>query len=335
MTSMAIEIRRREFICALGAAAGAWPLAARAQQTAMPVIGSLYAVSAAEWTPYMVAFRSGLAELNFVEGKSVIIESRWAESYYDRLPGMAADLVGRKVSLILAGGSVVAVRAAMTATQSIPIVFTTAVDPVAAGLVASLNRPGGNITGATLISAELAPKRLELLHSLIPAATRIALLTNPNNPAIFTQDARGVQEAARAEGKEIIVVSATNGSEIAAAFEAAVKQGAGALLVGSDAIFVNGRSQIAEFGLRYTIPVVFAEREGAAAGGLMSYGASFLDTYRQAGIYVGRILKGEKPANLPIVQPTKFELVINLKTAKALGVSIPTSLLVAANEIIE
>ena len=327
-------MRRREFITLLGGAA-AWPLGAQAQQPAMPVIGTLYAVSAAEWAPYMASFRSGLAELNFVDGKNVTIEARWAESYYDRLPGMAADLVGRKVSVILAGGSVVAIRAATAATQTIPIVFTTAVDPVAAGLVASLNDPGGNITGATLISTELAPKRLALLHELIPAATSVALLANPNNPAIFTQDARGVQDAARAQGQEVIVVSATNGGEIASAFEAAAKQRAAALLVGSDAIFVNGRSQIAELGLRYGIPVVFSEREGAAAGGLMSYGASFSDTYRQVGIYVGRILRGEKPANLPIVRQTKFELVINLKTARALGLTISNQMQLLANEVIE
>ncbi|HZC58053.1 MAG TPA: ABC transporter substrate-binding protein [Xanthobacteraceae bacterium] len=293
-------MRRRDFIKVIAASAGAaLPLAARAQQP-LPTIGSLYGVSAAEWTNYMAGFRRGLGELGFVEGRTVAIEYRWAEGHFDRLPAMAADLVGRKVNLILAGGSVVGVRAAMAATQTIPIVFTTAIDPVAGGLVASLNQPGGNVTGVTLISGELAPKRLELLHDLITTATKIAILTNPNNPLVFKQDTQGIQEAARSLGQEIIVLSAGTENEIESAFEAAVQQRVTALLVGSDAIFVSDRSEIAALALRHAIPSIFSVREGAAAGGLMSYGANFVDTYRQAGIYAGRILKGEKPADLPV-----------------------------------
>jgi len=327
-------MRRRDFITFLVGTGAAWPLAVRAQ-SAIPVIGSLYAVSAAEWAPYMAGFRRGLNEVGFVEGRNVTIEYRWAEGHIDQLPAMAADLVGRKVSLILAGGSVVGVRAAMAATQTIPIVFTTAVDPVAAGLVASLNHPGGNVTGVTLISSELAPKRLELLREIITAATKIALLTNPKNPAIFKQDTQGVQAAARGFGLDLVIVSASAQNEIESAIAAAVQQQAAALLVGSDAIFVSNRSQIAALALRQLIPTISSEREGAAAGDLMSYGTNFVDTYRQAGIYAGRILKGEKPADLPVVQPTKFELVVNLKTAKALGLTIPETFLLRADQVIE
>ena len=327
-------MRRRDFITLLVGTGAAWPLAVRAQ-SAMPVIGSLYAVSAAEWAPYMAGFRRGLNEVGFVEGRNVTIEYRWAEGHVDQLPAMAADLVGRKVSLILAGGSVVGVRAAMAATQTIPIVFTTAVDPVAAGLVASLNHPGGNVTGVTLISSELAPKRLELLREIITTATKIALLTNPKNPAIFKQDTQGVQAAARGLGLDLVIVSASAQNEIESAIAAAVQQQATALLVGSDAIFVSNRSQIAALALQQLIPAISSEREGAAAGDLMSYGTNFVDTYRQAGIYAGRILKGEKPADLPVVQPTKFELVVNLKTAKALGLTIPETFLLRADQVIE
>jgi putative ABC transport system substrate-binding protein len=327
-------MRRRDFITLLVGTGAAWPLAVRAQ-SAMPVIGSLYGVSAAEWAPYMAGFRRGLNEVGFAEGRNVTIEYRWAEGHFDQLPAMAADLVGRKVNLILAGGSVIGVRAAMAATQTIPIVFTTAVDPVAAGLVASLNHPGGNVTGVTLISSELAPKRLELLREIITTATKIALLTNPKNPAIFKQDTQGVQAAAGSLGLDLVIVSASAQNEIESAIAAAVQQQAAALVVGSDAIFVSNRSQIAALALRQLIPTISSEREGAAAGDLMSYGTNFVDTYRQAGIYAGRILKGEKPADLPVVQPTKFELVVNLKTAKALGLTIPETFLLRADQVIE
>jgi putative tryptophan/tyrosine transport system substrate-binding protein len=328
-------MRRREFITVIVVTAALRPLVAHAQHSVNPVIGSLYAVSAAEWEPYMAGFRSGLTEGGFVEGRNVSIEYRWAEGHLDRLPAMAADLVNRKVNLILAGGSVVGVRVAMAATRTIPIVFTTAVDPVSAGLVASLNRPGGNVTGVTLISGELAPKRLELLHELFTAATKIALLTNPKNPAVFTQDTEGVEDAARAFGQEIVVINASAANEIEGAIEAAVQQRAAALVVGSDAIFVSHRLQIAELALRHLIPIISSERQGCAAGALMSYGTNFVDTYRQAGDYAGRILKGEKPADLPVMQPTKFELVVNLKTARALGLTIPVPFLLRADEVIE
>jgi putative tryptophan/tyrosine transport system substrate-binding protein len=328
-------MRRRDFITLLGGGAAAWPLSMSAQQHVMPVIGSLYAVSAAEWAPYMAGFRLGLTDVGFIEGRNVTIEYRWAEGHLEKLPAMAADLVGRSVNLILAGGSVVGVQVAMAATQTIPIVFTTAIDPVAVGLVASLNHPGGNVTGVTLISSELAPKRLELLREVFPTSTKIALLTNPKNPTIFNQDTKGVEEAARALGHQIVVVSASTPNEIESAIAAAVQQRASALVVGSDAIFVSSRSEIAALALRYSIATISSERQGAAAGDLMSYGTNFVDTYRQAGIYAGRILKGEKPADLPVEQPTKFELVVNLKTAKALGLKIPESFLLRADEVIE
>ena len=328
-------MRRREFITLVGGAAAGWPLAASAQQSMRPIIGSLYSVSAEEWEPYMTGFRRGLSDAGFVEGQNVTIEYRWAEGHLEQLPAMAADLVGRKVNLILAGGSVVGVQAAMAATQRIPILFTTAVNPVAVGLVASLNRPGGNVTGVTLISSELAPKRLELLHELFSGATKIALLTNPKNPTVFKQDTEGVEKAARSLGQEIVFVTASAADEIESAIAAAVQQRASALIVGSDALFVSRRSEIAELALRHSIPAISSERQEAAVGDLMSYGTNFVDTYRQAGIYAGRILKGEKPADLPVVQPTKFELVVNLKTAKALGLKIPESFLLRADEVIE
>ena len=326
-------MKRREFITLLGSAA-AWPLAARAQQPAMPVIGALFAVSAAEWEDFMAGFRRGLSESGFVEGRNIAIEYRWADGHFDSLPTMATDLVGRKVALIFTGGTV-GVQAAMAATQTIPIVFTIGVDPVAAGFVAGLNRPGGNVTGVTLISSELAPKRLELLRDLVTTATKIALLVNPNNSESLRQETQGVQDAARRFGKEIIVVRAGTQNELESAFAAAVEHGAAAFLVESDPIFVSARLQIATLALRHSIPVISNDRQIVAAGGLMSYGTSIVDTFRQAGTYVGRILKGEKPANLPVLQPTKFELVINLKTAKTLGLEVPPTLLARADEVIE
>jgi ABC-type uncharacterized transport system substrate-binding protein len=327
-------MKRREFIAGLGSASAAWPMAARAQQAAMPVIGALFAVSAAEWEDFMVWFRRGLSESGFVEGQNVAIEYRWADGHFDSLPMMAADLVGRKVGLIFTGGTV-GVRAAMAATQTIPIVFTIGVDPVAAGFVASLNRPGGNVTGVTLISSELAPKRLELLRELVPTATKIALLVNPNNPASLRQETQGVEEATRRLGKEIIVVDAGTENELEGAFAAAVQRGAAAFLVESDPIFVSARLRIAALALRHSLPLISNDRQIVAAGGLMSYGTSIVDTFRQAGTYVGRILKSEKPADMPVMQPTKFELVINLKTAKALGLEVPPTLLARADEVIE
>ena len=328
-------MRRRKFIKVIAGSVVAWPLAARAQQPALPVIGSLYSVSAAEWTAPMAGFQRGLSKAGFIEGRNVAIEYRWADGQFDRMPAMAADLIARKVAALLVGGNIAGVRAAMAATKTIPIVFTTGTDPVATGLVASLNRPGGNATGVTLIASELGPKRLELLHEVLPTASKIALLVNPNIPAIAQGDIQDAQMAAGRLGLEIIVVKAGSASEIEGAFATAVYQGGSALLVGNDALLDSQRKQIAELGLRHKIPVVAVARGAAAAGALMSYGSNQEDVYRQAGIYVGRILKGEKPAELPVLRPAKFELIINLKTAKAISLIIPETFLLRADEVIE
>jgi putative tryptophan/tyrosine transport system substrate-binding protein len=328
-------VKRRDFITLLGGAAAAWPVAARAQQPAMPVIGSLYGVSAAEWASPMAGFRRGLSEWGFDEGRNVAIEYRWAEGQFDRMPAMAADLVRRKVAVILVGGNLDGVRAAISATQTIPIVFTTASNPVTNGLVASLNRPGGNATGVTVFAAELGPKRLELLHEALPTAKKIALLVNPKVPAVMESDIQGAQTAARSLGLDVIVVRASRENEIEEAFATAAQERASAVQVGDDAFLDGRREKIAALSLRHALPTMSLTREAAAAGSLMSYGSNRLDVYRHAGIYVGRILKGEKPADLPVQQPAKFELVINLKTAKALGLDIPPTLLARADEVIE
>jgi putative ABC transport system substrate-binding protein len=325
---------RRQFITLLGGAAAAWPVAARAQQPTMPMIGSLFGVAAAEWAAPMAGFRRGLGEMGFVEGRNVVIEDRWADGQYDRMPAMAADLVARKVAVILVGGNLPGVRAALAATRSIPIVFTTGADPVANGLVASLNRPGGNATGVTFIGGELVPKQLELLHEAVPNSTRIAVLVNPANPVTSQDVMQGAQAAARRRGLDLVVVNASTENGIETAFATAVQQRAAALLF-DDAYFFSRREQIAALGLRHALPTIGGQREAVAAGTLMSYGASIPDSYRQAGVYVGRILKGEKPADLPVMQPTKFELVINLKTAKSLGLTVPPMLLARADEVIE
>jgi putative ABC transport system substrate-binding protein len=301
----------------------------------MPVIGLLYAVSAEEWADRTAAMRQGLNESGFVEGRNVAIEYRWADGHLDRLPAMAADLVGRKVAVILVGGSVVATRAAMAATQSIPIVFTTGVDPVIAGLVTSLNKPGGNVTGVSLVIGELGSKRLELLHELIPTAKKIALLVNPRNPETSKFDIEIGQTAARRLGLEIIVVDGGTKDDIERALAIAVQQRAAALQIGSDAFFQNSREQIAALALRHAMPTISSTSEEATTGSLMSYGADPIDVYRQAGIYLGRILKGEKAADLPVMLPTKFNLTINLKTAKTLGLTIPESFLLRADRVIE
>jgi len=328
-------MRRRDFIALVGGAAAAAPLAARAQQPALPVIGLLSGVSSDAAAKNAAAFRAGLRETGYVESQNVVIDYRWAEGKFERLPSMAADLVGRKVSVILAGGSDTAVRAAMAATQAIPIVFTTASDPVAGGLVASLARPGGNATGVTLLGRELVRKRLELLHEVLPTAGKIALLVNPNNAVATQGNIPDAQAAARQLGLAIMVVNGGSENEIDGAFANAVQQRAGALLVGSDAYLSSRREQIAALGVHYALPTAGDNRDAAVAGQLMSYGTSQADMYRQAGVYVGRILNGEKPADLPVLQPTKFEFVINLKTAQALGISVPQTLLVAATDVIE
>ena len=282
----------------------------------------------------MAAFRQGLSETGYVEGQNVAIEYRWAEGRYDRLPALAADLVGRKVDVIVTSGGDPAALAAKNATSTIPIVFTVGGDPVAAGLVASLARPGGNLTGVSILAVELMPKRLELLSELVPQARVIALLVNPNNPNA-ERIMRDVQEAARAKGVQLHILKAGTESEIDAAFASLVQLQAGALVVGADPFFNSRREQLVALAARHAVPAIYEWREFAAAGGLISYGASLTAAYRQVGIYAGKILKGAKPADLPVQQPTTFELVVNLKTAKALGLTVPPSILARADEVIE
>jgi putative ABC transport system substrate-binding protein len=277
----------------------------------------------------------GLAEIGFVEGRNVAIEYRWAEGQYDRMAWMAVDLVGRRVAVMLIGGNTTAVRAMIAATQSIPIVFTTGIDPVAAGLVASLNRPGGNATGLTVFSSELGPKKLELLHEAVPTAKTIALLVNPNNRVTQEGEVSGVQAAAKRLELEIIVFEGGTENEIETAFASALQQGAGAIFIGTDLFLLSRYHQIAALALRHKLPTMSSFRASVRAGQLISYGADELEMYQRAGIYVGRILKGEKPADLPVQQPTKFELAINLRTAKGLGLDVPDRLLAIADEVIE
>ena len=328
-------IRRREFITLLGGAAAAWPLAARAQQP-LPVVGTLYGVSAALWAGNMAEFRRGLAETGFEEGRNVIIESRWADGHFERMPGLVADLVGRKVAVILVGGGIEGVRATIQAAQTIPIVFTTGTDPVAAGLVASINRPGGNVTGLTNLAVELAAKRLDLMHEALPKAGKVALLLNRNNPVVSQGEFQAMQSAARGLGLELVILNVGSDQDLEPAFANAVEQRAAALMIGSDAFFSGREPQIAALALRHRLPTMVGGRlKVGPTGVLMGYGTESTDLYRQAGIYVGRILKGARPADLPIVHPTKFDLVINLNTAKALGLTVPPSLLAIADEVIE
>jgi putative ABC transport system substrate-binding protein len=324
-------MKRREFITLLGSAAAGWPLAARAQQLAMPVIGWLKA-GAPPTADVLAAFRQGLNELGYVEGRNVAVELRNSEQY-DRLPALASELVRRRVAAIFAHNLPAAV-AARAATATLPIVFGIGGDPIRDGLVTSLSRPSGNLTGVTSFQGELLPKRLELLRELVPTATVIAVLLNPDNPNLQTRS-RDVQEAARNIGQQILVLNAGSESDIDTAFATIAQQRVAALLV-SDDPFLGGHSeQILALAARHAVPASYQSREFASAGGLMSYGASQRAAARQAGVYVGRILKGEKPADLPIVQPTKFELVINLKTAKALGLTVPATLLARVDEVIE
>ena len=327
---------RREFITFLGGAAVAWPFTARAQQPAMPVIGFLSGQSPGTAAHLVAAFRQGLSEAGYVEGHNVAIEYRWAENRYDRLPAMAADLGGRQVAVIAAaaGGGTVAALAAKATTTTIPIVFTSGADPVAIGLVASLSRPGGNVTGIAWLSQGLGAKRLGLLHELVPQATPLGVLVNPNFPPAAGQ-LRDVEEAARAIGLPLHVLRAGTDREIDTAFESVAQHRIPALLVGSDPFFDHRTDKLVALAARHAVPAIYGIRDFAVAGGLMSYGPSFSDAVRQAGVYTGRILKGEKPSDLPVVQPTKFELVINLQAAKELGLTVSLPLQAAADELIE
>ena len=325
-------MRRREFITLLGGAAAAWPFAAYAQQPTMPVVGFLRSATLADVPHWVAAFRQGLKEAGFVEGQNIAIEFRSADNQLDRLPALVADLIRQPVAVIV--GNTDAALAAKAATATVPIVFASGSDPVRDGLVASLNRPGGNVTGLVYFSAVLGAKRLELLRELVPGATKIAVLVNPNTP-LTEAERKDVQAAAQVIGQRLIIIDISSDRDIETAFATFVQRGASALLVGTGGFLNSNRGRIAAVANRHALPASYSQREGVVAGGLMSYGPSISDAYRQAGIYSGRILNGEKPADLPVMQSTKFELVLNLKTAKALGLTIPPSLLVAADEVME
>jgi putative tryptophan/tyrosine transport system substrate-binding protein len=327
-------MKRRAFITLLGSAAVAWPLAARAQQPAMPVIGYLNFGSPESDTPRVTGLRRGLNQTGYVEGRNLVIEYRWAGNQADRLPALAADLIQLRVAVIVTSG-LVSTLAAKAATTTIPIVFGVGNDPVQLGLVASLNRPGGNLTGFNSISSELGAKGLALLHELVPGIATIGFLGNPNNPAVFELMTRDVLAAASVMGLKVQIFNASTDREIDAAFVSLAQARSGALLVGNDLFFNTRIEQIVALAARHAIPTMYPVREFVVAGGLISYGTSLIETYRQVGLYTGRILKGEKPADLPVIQATKLELMINLKTAKALGLQIPDRLLALADEVIE
>jgi putative ABC transport system substrate-binding protein len=326
-------MNRREFITLLGGAAAAWPLGTHARQAAMPVVGVLVSRGAGDDLHLLAAFRQGLNDVGYVEGQNTAVEYRFAEGQYDRLPALAADLVRRQVAVIVALGSPAA-PAAKAATAAIPIVFTVGVDPVEMGLVAAMNRPGGNLTGATGLGVELGPKRLELLHELIPRATVMAALVNPSTTAAEAQS-RDLQASARTLGLDLHVLNAGSERDFDAVFAKLVQLRAGGLVIANDTFFISRSEQLAALALRHAVPTIYQFRAFTAAGGLMSYGSNLTDLYRLAGAYTGRVLKGEKPANLPVQQSTKVELIINIKTAKALGLTVPISLLGRADEVIE
>jgi putative ABC transport system substrate-binding protein len=332
---MASYIARRKFLATLLGGAAPWPVGARAQQRATPVIGFLSSLTASNAPHILTAFRKGLNEAGYVEGQNIAIEYRWAEGQYDRLQGLAAEIVRRKVAVIAAVSGTPAGLAAKAATATIPIVFAMGSDPIAVGLVSSLSRPSGNITGATFFTGPLGTKRLGLLRELVPKATTIALLTNPNNAAATDVETADVRRAADAFGQKVIVFNAGSEGKFEGAFADIVQQRIGALFVSADPFFFTQRNKLISLAARHAIPAIYADREDAEEGGLISYGASRTDAYRQAGNYAGRILKGDKPSDLPILLPTKFELLINLKTARALGLAIPPGVLAIADEVIE
>jgi putative tryptophan/tyrosine transport system substrate-binding protein len=328
-------MRRRDFITLIGGAAGAWPLAARSQQAAMPVIGYLSGWSSGDAPEYLTYFRRGLAETGYTEGRNVAIEFRFAEGHFERLPELVADLVRRNVSVLAIPNTTASAVAAKAATQTIPIVFSLGSNPVEIGLVQRLNHPGGNVTGLTALQTTVTAKRLELLHKLMPAVMKIAFLVNSANRALAESDVKEATDAAHALGMNLLILNASGQSEIDAAFAILIRERAGALLTNSESLFMVHSDHLAALTARYQVPALYAYRENVMAGGLMSYGANFLTGARELGLYTGRVLKGEKPGDLPVQQATKIELVINLKTAKALGITVPSSLLALADELIE
>src|SRR5271166_1313493 len=326
-------MRRREFIALLGGAAVAWPLAARAQQAAMPVVGFLGTRALGDDPHLLTAFRRGMKEAGYVEGQNVAIEYHYAENQYDRLKALAADLVRRQVAVIAANGR--AAQALKEATTTIPITFVAGFDPVEVGLVASMNRPGGNITGVSILDVELGPKRLQLLHELVPTATVIGVLVNPTDPARAETTSKELQAAAHSLGLQLHILHASTERDFDTVFTRLVELRAGGLVIGGEPFFNSRSEQLGKLTMRHAVPTIYQLRTFAAAGGLMSYGASLTDAYRLVGVYTGQILRGEKPADLPVQQATKVELIINLKTAKALGITVPITLLGRADEVIE